>query len=40
MNEFIEIVDYFNVSIDYLLERANNANIQKQSVKFTNYFIA
>ena len=29
INELIKIADYFNVSIDYLLERTNNPNIQK-----------
>ncbi len=29
LNELIKIADYFNVSIDYLLERTNNPNIQK-----------
>lgn len=27
--ELILIADYFNVSIDYLLERTNNPNIQR-----------
>ena len=27
--ELIKIADYFNVSIDYLLERTNNPNMQK-----------
>ncbi len=27
--ELIKIADYFNVSIDYLLERTDNPNIQK-----------
>ena len=27
--ELIKIADYFNVSIDYLLERTNNPNIQQ-----------
>ena len=27
--ELIKIADYFNVSVDYLLERTNNPNIQK-----------
>ena len=29
INELIKISDYFNVSVDYLLERTNNPNIQK-----------
>ena len=29
INELIIIADYFNVSVDYLLERTNNPNIQK-----------
>lgn len=29
INELIKIADYFNVSIDYLLERTNNPNILK-----------
>ena len=29
INELIKIADYFNVSIDYLLERTNNPYIQK-----------
>jgi transcriptional regulator with XRE-family HTH domain len=29
INELIKIADYFNISIDYLLERTNNPNIQK-----------
>ena len=29
INELIKIADYFNVSIDYLLERTENPNIQK-----------
>ena len=29
INELIKIADYFNVSIDYLLERTNNPNMQK-----------
>lgn len=29
INELIKIADYFNVSIDYLLERTNNPDIQK-----------
>ena len=29
INELIKIADYFNVSIDYLLERTNNPNINK-----------
>ena len=27
--ELIKIADYFNVSVDYLLERTNNPNMQK-----------
>ena len=27
--ELIKIADYFNVSLDYLLERTNNPNMQK-----------
>ena len=27
--ELIKIADYFNISIDYLLERTDNPNIQK-----------
>ena len=29
INELIKIADYFNVSIDYLLERTNIPDIQK-----------
>lgn len=29
LNELIKIADYFNVSIDYLLERTNNPNINE-----------
>ncbi len=29
INELIKIADYFNVSVDYLLERTNNPEIQK-----------
>lgn len=29
INELIKIADYFNVSVDYLLERTDNPNIQK-----------
>ncbi len=29
INELIKIADYLNVSVDYLLERTNNPNIQK-----------
>lgn len=29
INELIKIADYFNVSIDFLLERTNNPTIQK-----------
>lgn len=29
INELIKIADYFNVSIDYLLERTNNPDINK-----------
>ena len=29
INELIKIADYFNVSIDYLLERTENPNMQK-----------
>ncbi len=29
ITELIKIADYFNVSIDYLLERTDNPNIQK-----------
>ena len=29
ITELIKIADYFNVSIDYLLERTNNPNVQK-----------
>jgi transcriptional regulator with XRE-family HTH domain len=29
IHELIKIADYFNVSIDYLLERTNNPNTQK-----------
>ena len=27
--ELIKIADYFNISVDYLLERTDNPNIQK-----------
>lgn len=29
INELIKIADYFNVSIDYLVGRTNNPNMQK-----------
>ena len=29
ITELIKIADYFNVSIDYLLERTDNPNVQK-----------
>ncbi len=29
IGELIKIADYFNVSVDYLLERTNNPNLQK-----------
>ena len=29
INELIKIADYFNISIDYLLERTDNPKIQK-----------
>ena len=29
INELIKIADYLNVSVDYLLERTNNPNMQK-----------
>lgn len=29
INELIKIADYFNVSIDYLLERTNNPEVNK-----------
>lgn len=29
INELIEIADYFNISIDYLLERTDNPILQK-----------
>lgn len=29
INELIRIADYFNVSIDYLLNRTDNPNIQR-----------
>ena len=29
IDELIKIADYFNVSVDYLLERTNNPNMQK-----------
>ncbi|MBR6632695.1 MAG: helix-turn-helix transcriptional regulator [Clostridia bacterium] len=29
INELIKIADYFNVSIDYLLERTNNPEINR-----------
>ena len=29
INELIKIAEYFNVSVDYLLERTNNPNLQK-----------
>ena len=29
INELIRIADYFDVSIDYLLERTNNPHMQK-----------
>ena len=32
INELIKIADYFNISIDYLLERTNNPTIQKWAV--------
>lgn len=32
INELIKIADFFNVSVDYLLERTDNPNMQKQEV--------
>lgn len=29
IHEFIQLADYFNVSVDYLLERTENPNILK-----------
>ncbi len=29
INDLIKIADFFNVSLDYLLERTDNPNIQK-----------
>ncbi len=29
INELIKIADYFNISVDYLLERTNNPYMQK-----------
>ncbi len=29
INDLMKIADYFNVSVDYLLERTNNPKIQK-----------
>lgn len=29
IHELIQIADYFNISIDYLLERTNNPTLQK-----------
>ncbi len=29
INELIKLADYFNVSVDYLLERTDNPNLQK-----------
>ena len=29
INELIKIADYFNVSVDYLLERTDNPTLQK-----------
>ncbi|MBO5106731.1 MAG: helix-turn-helix transcriptional regulator [Clostridia bacterium] len=29
INELIKIADFFNVSVDYLLERTDNPNMQK-----------
>ncbi len=29
INELIKIADYLNVSIDYLIERTDNPNVQK-----------
>ena len=29
INELIKIADYFNVSVDYLLERTNNPEMQQ-----------
>lgn len=29
INELIRIADYFNISVDYLLERTNNPNMLK-----------
>ena len=37
INELIKIADYFNVSIDFLLERTDNPNIQKKADKFTAF---
>ena len=32
INDLIKIADFFNVSVDYLLERTDNPNMQKQEV--------
>lgn len=29
INELIKIADYFNISVDYLLERTNNPTMQR-----------
>ena len=29
INELIKIADYFNVSVDYLLERTDNSTVQR-----------
>ena len=29
INELIKIADYFNISVDYLLERTNNPDLQR-----------
>ena len=32
INELIKIADYFNISVDYLLERTDNPEVQKWPV--------
>ena len=34
INELIRIADYFNVSIDYLLERTDNPKMQRWNIGF------
>jgi len=35
----IKLSDYYNVSIDFLLDRTNNPEIKKWAVNFTTHFL-